>query len=76
LAKPVNRLIHGNAVSQEILMITDTSLTPERVKARFSLTFRPKPERIGDESLILKVSLFVLTTSGGRCSRQALENPT
>ncbi len=36
-------------------MITDTSLTPERVKARFSLTFRPKPERIGDESLILKV---------------------
>lgn len=55
-------------------MITDTSLTPERVKPRFSLTFRPKPERIGDESLILKVSLFVLTTSGGRCSRQALEN--
>ncbi len=55
-------------------MITDSSLIPERLRTRSSLTFRPKPERIGDESLIRKVSLFVLTTSGVESARHAIEN--
>ena len=47
---------------------------PKRMETRFSLTFRPKPERIGDESLIRKVSPFVLTTSGVQSARHTIEN--
>src|SRR5690606_33152495 len=56
-------------------MITDSSLTEKRLKTRLSLTFRPKPERISDESHIHKVSLFVLTTSGIQSTRYTIEIP-
>lgn|GEM_PF-1126362 len=55
-------------------MITDISLMPEELQTRSPLTFRPKPERIGDESLICKYSSFVLTTSGVQSARCTIEN--